>query len=50
MISAKKIHFEISERKILLRILDVLFVVLTLAFIGHFLQFDYFKVSKTNYY
>ena len=50
MTSAKKIHFEISERKILLRILDVLFVVLTLALIGHFLQFDYFKVSKTNYY
>ncbi len=46
----KKIHFEISERKILLRVVDVLFVVFILALIGHFLQFDYFKVSKTNFY
>ena len=44
------IHFEISERKILLRIMDVLFVVVTLALIGHFFEFDYFVVSKTNYY
>ena len=42
----KRIHFEISERKILLRTMDVFFVVLILALIGHFLQFDYFKVSK----
>lgn len=46
----KRIHFEISERKILLRTMDVFFVVLILALIGHFLQFDYFKVSKTNFY
>ena len=46
----KRIHFEISERKILLRTMDVFFVVLILALIGHFLQFDYFKVSKNNFY
>lgn len=46
----KRIHFEISERKILLRTLDVLTVVLTLALIGHFFQFDYFKVSSSNFY
>jgi len=46
----KRIHFEISERKILLRTMDVFFVVLILALIGHFLQFDYFKVTKTNFY
>lgn len=46
----KRIHFEISERKILLRTMDVFFVVLILALIGHFLQFDYFKVSKSNFY
>ena len=44
----KRIHFEISERKILLRTMDVFFVVLILALIGHFLQFDYFKVSKSK--
>ncbi len=46
----KKIHFEISERKILLRTFDILFVILILALIGHFFEFDYFKVSKTNFY
>ncbi len=45
-----KIHFEISERKILLRLMDVFFVVFVLALIGYFLEFDYFKVSKTNFY
>ena len=50
MRSTKKIHFEISERKILLRTFDILFVILILALIGHFFEFDYFKVSKTNFY
>lgn len=50
MHNKKRIHFEISERKILLRTMDVLFIVLILALIGHFLQFDYFKVSRTNFY
>ena len=50
MSTSKKIHFEISERKILLRVMDVFFPVLTLALIGHYFQFDYFRVSQTSFY
>lgn len=50
MSASQKIHFEISERKILLRVMDVVFTVLTLALIGHYTQFDYFRVSQTNFY
>jgi exopolysaccharide biosynthesis polyprenyl glycosylphosphotransferase len=50
MSASQKIHLEISERKILLRVIDVVFTVLTLALIGHFTQFDYFRVSLTNFY
>lgn len=50
MRSNKNIHFEISERKILLRIMDVLFVVLFLFLINCFFDFDYFKFSTTNFY
>ena len=50
MSASQKIHFEISERKILLRVMDVVFTVLTLALIGHYTQFDYFKVSQTSFY
>jgi exopolysaccharide biosynthesis polyprenyl glycosylphosphotransferase len=45
-----KIHFEISERKILLRIFDVVFVLLGLYCVGLILNFNYFKFSSTNYY
>jgi len=50
MSTSQKIHFEISERKILLRVMDVVFTVLTLALIGHYTQFDYFRVSQTSFY
>ena len=50
MIINKKIHFEISERKILLRVFDVLSVFAALYIIGHLFKFNYFDVSKTNYY
>lgn len=46
----KKIHFEISERKILLRVFDVLFVLGTLYFLSSSFHFDYFKLSIHNYY
>lgn len=46
----KKIHFEVSERKILLRIFDILWVLLALYFIGNFFEFDYFNISTTNFY
>jgi exopolysaccharide biosynthesis polyprenyl glycosylphosphotransferase len=50
MMKQKKIHFEISERKILLRVFDILFVLLALYFIGTEFNFDYFNISTTNFY
>jgi len=46
----KDIHFEISERKILLRIFDVVFVLLFLYFVGIIFKFNYFNISSTNFY
>ncbi|TDP59234.1 sugar transferase [Flavobacterium dankookense] len=46
----KDIHFEVSERKILLRIFDVISVLLSLYFVGVIFHFDYFNISATNYY
>lgn len=43
------IHFEISERKVLLRLLDIVFVLIFLHLIGSFFQFDYFKIDKENW-
>lgn len=43
------IHFEISERKILLRILDIVFVLVCLQLVGSFFDFDYFKISQENW-
>ncbi|WP_299684274.1 sugar transferase [uncultured Dokdonia sp.] len=43
------IHFEISERKILLRILDTVFVLVCLQLVGNFFDFDYFKISQENW-
>jgi exopolysaccharide biosynthesis polyprenyl glycosylphosphotransferase len=46
----KKIHFEISERKVLLRFFDVLSVLIALYFVANVFKFNYFNISKTNYY
>ncbi|WP_162126214.1 sugar transferase [Flavobacterium phycosphaerae] len=46
----KDIHFEISERKILLRIFDVVFVLLFLYLVGIVFKFNYFNISSTNFY
>ena len=46
----KKIHFEISERKVLLRIFDIIFVLISLYFVSKTFQFHYFDLSLTNYY
>lgn len=46
----KDIHFEISERKVLLRIFDFFSVLFSLYFVGIIFQFDYFNISATNYY
>ena len=46
----KKMHFEISERKMILRVFDVLFVLLVLYAIGHFFDLDYLEAAVTNRY
>ncbi len=50
MVINKKIHFEISERKILLRIFDVLSVMLALYLVSMAFNFKYFSISTSNYY
>ncbi|RTY72858.1 exopolysaccharide biosynthesis polyprenyl glycosylphosphotransferase [Flavobacterium sp. GSP27] len=50
MFSVDKMHFEISERKMILRLFDVLFVLTALYATGKVFAFDYFEVSATNYY
>jgi lipopolysaccharide/colanic/teichoic acid biosynthesis glycosyltransferase len=46
----KKIHFEVSERKILLRIFDVVFVLIALNFTGKSLGLVYLVASTSNFY
>ncbi|WP_395043605.1 exopolysaccharide biosynthesis polyprenyl glycosylphosphotransferase [Flavobacterium sp.] len=50
MKSNKKIHFEVSERKILLKIFDVIFVLLSLYIISELFEFKYFTFSASNFY
>jgi len=50
MASIKNIHFEISERKVLLRVMDVFFVLGTLMFIGQYFDFIYFTIKVDNFY
>lgn len=45
----KSIHFNISERKILLRIFDIVSILLVLYFIGNTFDFDYFTITKENW-
>jgi len=45
-----KIHFEVSERKILLRVFDVAFVLMALHLTGNFLDFDYLNLSTPPFY
>ncbi len=45
-----KIHFEISERKVLLRFFDVFFVLGILHILGISFDFYYFKISESNFY
>ncbi|WP_299226387.1 sugar transferase [uncultured Psychroserpens sp.] len=48
MSKKKDIHFEISERKILLRILDIVFIFAGLYGIELFLDYDYLTVNNEN--
>jgi exopolysaccharide biosynthesis polyprenyl glycosylphosphotransferase len=50
MPSNRGIHFEVSERKILLRILDVIAALGGLYVIGYSFEFDYFTVTKENWF
>jgi exopolysaccharide biosynthesis polyprenyl glycosylphosphotransferase len=46
----KGIHFEISERKVLLRVFDLLAVFIALYSIGYSFEFDYFKITKEYWF
>ena len=46
----KDIHFEVSERKILLRVFDVISVLFSLYVVGIVFKFNYFNISTTNFY
>lgn len=50
MKTKKKIHLEISERKILLRIIDVFFVLFALYLVGKAFDFSYFQLDFYNFY
>ena len=46
-----KIHFEVSERKVLLRIFDVIFVWLALHVMGNVFDLEYLVLSaNTTFY
>ncbi|WOD43958.1 sugar transferase [Hwangdonia lutea] len=47
--SKKGIHFNISERKVLLRIFDIISVLSVLYFVSHTFNFDYFTMTKENW-
>ena len=46
----KNIHFEISERKLMLRVLDVSFIFLALYISDLFFKLNYNVISTSNYY
>ncbi|GAA4942879.1 exopolysaccharide biosynthesis polyprenyl glycosylphosphotransferase [Algibacter agarivorans] len=43
------IHFNISERKILLRLLDIVSILLVLYFVSNTFDFDYFTITKEKW-
>lgn len=44
------IHFEVSERKVLLRVFDLLAVFIALYGISYSFEFDYFKITKVYWF
>jgi exopolysaccharide biosynthesis polyprenyl glycosylphosphotransferase len=50
MNNQKNMHFEISERKLLLRVFDVIFVLSAMYLVGFIFHFQYFSFSVSNYY
>ena len=49
MSGKSSIHFEISERRVLLRIFDVVSVLLVLSAVGTLFDFDYFKINADHW-
>lgn len=49
MTHKKGIHFEVSERKILLRIMDIVMVFLAIYFLRLYPKFDYIQFNESNY-
>lgn len=43
-----KIHFEVSERKVLLRVFDVIFIWLSIYLIGNLFDLEYLKLSANT--
>ncbi|MEH6408553.1 MAG: exopolysaccharide biosynthesis polyprenyl glycosylphosphotransferase, partial [Leeuwenhoekiella sp.] len=43
------IHFEISERKVLLRVMDLLFIFCFLIIVSHFYNFSYFSLTEERW-
>ena len=50
MLAVGKIHFEISERKMILRLFDILFILTALFVVGNFFDFDYFTIITADFY
>src|SRR5690606_25622108 len=49
MSQKKGIHFNISERKVLLRVFDVFSILAVLYFVSNTFDFDYFTITKENW-
>ncbi|TVZ25555.1 exopolysaccharide biosynthesis polyprenyl glycosylphosphotransferase [Gillisia sp. Hel_I_86] len=43
------VHFDISERKVLLRIMDIFWVLFTLTLVSVIFEFDYFRISPDHW-
>lgn len=43
------VHFDISERKVLLRLMDIMSVLFTLSVVGVIFEFDYFQIATYNW-
>ena len=50
MSNKSTIHFDISERKILLRIFDIVSVLGLLYIVGQIFDFDYFKINSDHWF
>jgi len=49
MFQKENIHFDISERKVLLRLFDIIVVLLLLYLVGLVFNFDYFKINAEHW-